>query len=66
MDEDRDGCRHSFRPLVEPMIADASSIGSAALAVNKHLWSIKGYWDIHFKPGQTPEYMSPTQVCTIS
>lgn len=62
MDEVRDGCRHAFLPLVKPMIANASTTGAAALLVNKNLWSIKGYWDIHFEPNQTPEYMSPTQV----
>ena len=62
MDEDRDGCRHSFQRLVEPMIENTSSIGEAALSVNKNLWSIKDYWDIHFKPNQSPEILSPTQV----
>ena len=62
MNEARDGCRHSFWPIVSPMIADAGTTGEAALAVNKAVWSIKGFWDIHFKPNQTPEYMSPTEV----
>lgn len=62
MDEDRDGCRHYFERLVQPMIANTSSIGNAALLVNKNLWSIKDYWDVHFKPNQSPEILSPTQV----
>ena len=44
------------------MIDNASSIGEAAMSVNKNLWSIEDYWDIHFKPNQSPEILSPTQV----
>ncbi len=62
MDEDRDGCRHSFHPLVTPMIANTSSTGEAALLINKDIWSLKDYWDIHFKPNQSPEILSPSQV----
>lgn len=59
MDEDRDGCRHSFQPLVTPLVSNASSISEAALMVNHHLWSM---WGIYFKPNQTPDILSPTQV----
>ena len=59
LDEDRDGCRHAFRPLVTPLLGNATTAGEAALQINKLLWSI---WGIKFKPNQTPEIMSPTQV----
>ena len=59
MDEERDGCRHFFQPLVEPLVANASSISEAALSVNRLLWSKLG--GIYFKPNQTPDIMSPTQ-----
>ena len=59
LDEDRDGCRHAFRPLVTPLLGNATTTGEAALQINKLLWST---WGIKFKPNQTPEIMSPTQV----
>lgn len=66
MDEDRDGCRHSFRPLVEPMVEGVESAGKAALLINKKLWSIPGVWHITFKANQTPQILSPSQVTPLT
>lgn len=62
MDEIRDGWRYFFQTVVDPIVANASSTSSAALLVNKKVWSVPGFWDISFKPNQTPEIMSPIQV----
>ena len=64
MDEDRDGCRHYFRPLLQPLILNATSVSEAALLINRVLWNINGQWNIYFKPNQTPDIMSPTEVCS--
>ena len=43
-----------------PLVQNATSLSEAALILNKEIWSI---WGIAFKSNQTPDIMSPFQVC---
>eukprot|EP00884_Botryococcus_braunii_P010765 jgi/Botrbrau1/19690/Bobra.0003s0051.1 len=61
VDEPREEWRTLLQKLVAPLIANCTSISEAALVVNQQLWEL---WDppIRFKPNQTPDILSPSQV----
>ncbi len=59
LDEPRDDWRLLFQPLMAPVVANASSITEAAQVLNRDIWAM---WGIVFKPHQTPDIMSPSQV----
>lgn len=60
LNEPRDSLRKSFHKIFTPWLLNTSTITEAALLLNKDLWKV---WGIHFKANQTPEILSPSQVC---
>ena len=63
VDEMRDNWRPLFHERFNPFIINATGISEAALLLNQNIWPI---WNITFRANQTPDIMSPSQVCNAA